>query len=97
MPRAASGLMPLIRLERGGDKPLHAQLTGGLRAAIARGELAPGQKLPSSRQLALELGLSRVPVLTAYGQLIAEGFLETRAAAATFVARALPVPSSVEA
>lgn len=90
MPRAATGLMPLIRLERGGGKPLHVQLAGGLRAAIARGELASGQQLPSSRRLAIELGISRVPVLAAYGQLVAEGFLETRAAAATYVARALP-------
>ena len=58
--------------------------------AIVRGNLRPGQRVPSSRSLAVELGISRIPVLNAYAQLLAEGYFESRKGAGTFVSDALP-------
>src|SRR5437868_13823658 len=54
------------------------------------GQLRPAQLIPSSRELARELRVSRLPVLNAYAQLIAEGYLESRAGSGTFVASSLP-------
>lgn len=79
-----------LSLERGGPAPLHAQLTEALRDLILTGRAAPGARLPASRQLAQELSVSRQTALTALDQLIAEGYLETRPGAGTFVARDLP-------
>ncbi len=86
---ALDGIVPLIPLDRGARRPLHLQVCDGFRAAIARAELRPGQRIPSSRQLAAALGLSRMPVLTAYAQLTAEGYFEARAGAGTCISRAL--------
>jgi GntR family transcriptional regulator/MocR family aminotransferase len=60
------------------------------RSAILRGDLRPGQIVPSTRGLALELEISRMPVLTAYAQLIAEGYFETRVGLGTLISEALP-------
>src|SRR5690606_37542076 len=57
---------------------------------ILEGRLRPGQRVPSTRVLALGLGVSRLPVLTAYDQLIHEGFLSGRVGSGTFVSRGLP-------
>jgi GntR family transcriptional regulator / MocR family aminotransferase len=70
--------------------PLHRQLYDGLRAAILAGRLAAGARLPATRVLAAELGVSRNTVLDAYAQLLAEGYVEGRAGSGTFVSRALP-------
>ncbi|MFK7966488.1 MAG: PLP-dependent aminotransferase family protein [Burkholderiaceae bacterium] len=64
-------------------------LTGQLRAAIVAGTLAPGARLPASRQLASDIALSRNTVSIAYERLIAEGLLDTRPGAGTFVATSL--------
>ncbi|MBR0788019.1 PLP-dependent aminotransferase family protein [Bradyrhizobium manausense] len=66
----------LIDLNRAGDEGLVAQLTGQLRGLIAAGRLAKGRELPSSRQLASDLGVSRNTVTYAFEQLAAEGYLE---------------------
>src|SRR4029077_10292441 len=60
-----------------------------LRENIRRGRLPAGTRLPSTRGLAVELGVSRGVVTEAYGQLGAEGYLETRQGAAVRVARAV--------
>jgi GntR family transcriptional regulator/MocR family aminotransferase len=80
------GLDLLVTVDRDGDRPLRAQLEDQLRDAIRRGALHAGTPLPSTRQLAAELGLSRGVVVEAYAQLAAEGFLLARAGAATRVA-----------
>jgi GntR family transcriptional regulator/MocR family aminotransferase len=82
----------LLRLDRARVEPLHSQLEGELREAIRTGRLRPGERLPSSRVLAAELGLSRGLVLVCYQQLQAEGYLTTRAGAATRVAAGARVP-----
>lgn len=69
---------------------LARQLARGLREAIARGELQPGEQLPSTRTLAASLGLSRGTVSEAFEQLVAEGCLEARVGSGTRVARPDP-------
>jgi GntR family transcriptional regulator/MocR family aminotransferase len=61
------------------------------------GRLHPGQRVPSTRSLAKELNISRIPVLSAYEQLYAEGYLETFVGAGTCVARAIPGEAFVPA
>ncbi len=90
MKRAPSGLAPLIAIDRSAGKPLHRQIYDAYRAAIVERRLRPGQRIPSTRVLAAELGVSRFPVLNAYAQLLAEGFFEGRIGAGTVVSSALP-------
>jgi GntR family transcriptional regulator / MocR family aminotransferase len=66
--------------------PLHAQIEAQLRDAVRSGRLAADERLPSSRALAAELGVSRGVVVEAYGQLAAEGYLAVRPGAAPRVA-----------
>ncbi|MBV9003611.1 MAG: PLP-dependent aminotransferase family protein [Solirubrobacterales bacterium] len=77
----------LVELERDGDVPLYEQLERTLRDAIRHGRLHASTRLPSSRGLAAELGISRGVVTSAYDQLAAEGYLETRQGAHVRVAR----------
>lgn len=90
MEKASSALLPVIGIDRKAALPLHKQIYDSLREHIIRGSLRAGQQMPSTRALAVELKLSRIPVLTAYSQLLAEGYCETRAGAGTFVSRSLP-------
>jgi GntR family transcriptional regulator / MocR family aminotransferase len=90
----------LIALARDGRVPLRAQLEAQLREAVGSGRLAGGVRLPSSRSLAAELGVSRGVVVEAYGQLVAEGYLAVRRGAAPVVAEGVerrPVEASPEA
>src|SRR5437879_5615236 len=91
-----SGLGPelLLRLDRGSGQPLRTQLEAGLREAIRSGRLQGGERLPSSRELARELGVSRGLVQECYGQLLSEGYLTSQIGSATRVAaRAYPAAS----
>jgi GntR family transcriptional regulator / MocR family aminotransferase len=83
-----AGLSPelLVPLDRNAAEPLRAQLEGALRAAIQSGRLKLGERLPSSRELAAGLGVSRGLVQDCYNQLQAEGYLSTRVGSATRVA-----------
>jgi GntR family transcriptional regulator/MocR family aminotransferase len=69
---------------------LALQIASGLAAAIRRGLFKPEEALPSSRQLAEDLGVNRNTVLNALRELEAEGWVETRVGAGTFVCRTLP-------
>lgn len=77
--------MARISIERGSGAPLYRQLRMALEHEIATGALDPRLPLPSSRELARELGLSRNTVNTAYLELEAEGFVEARARQGIFV------------
>lgn len=90
MKRVASGILPVIAVDRKAPKALHQQIYDGYRAAIIDGRLPPRQRIPSSRGLASALGVSRFPVLNAYAQLMAEGYLESRVGAGTVVSSSLP-------
>jgi GntR family transcriptional regulator / MocR family aminotransferase len=85
----SSGILPLIPIDRKSSIPLHRQVYTGFRNAILRGDLTPGQQVPSSRALAITLSISRFPVLDAYSQLLAEGYFESRAGTGTFVSSSL--------
>jgi GntR family transcriptional regulator / MocR family aminotransferase len=75
-----------VELDRRGEVPLHEQLERTLRDAIRDGRLQAGARLPSSRGVAADLGISRGVVTSAYEQLAAEGYLETRQGAPVRVA-----------
>jgi len=92
-----SGLSPglLVRLDRSAGQPLRTQLEAGLREAIRDGRLRGGERLPSSRELARELGVSRGMVQECYGQLLAEGYLTSRTGSATRVADIKERPAPV--
>ncbi len=90
MKRAPGGYSPAISVDRKEAKPLHRQIYDSYRTKIINRDLEPGQQIPSSRALAVELGVSRIPVLNAYAQLLAEGYFESRLGAGTFVSSALP-------
>jgi GntR family transcriptional regulator/MocR family aminotransferase len=91
-----SGLSPelLVRLDRSAREPLRTQLEASLREAIREGRLRGGERLPSSRELARELGISRGMVQECYGQLLAEGYLTSRTGSATRVADISGQPAS---
>ena len=80
--------MVLIPLE--GDGPLYRRLYRHFRAEILSGHLPAGTRLPATRALADELGVSRNVVLSAYQQLVDEGYAEPRKGAGTFVTPELP-------
>src|SRR5580700_9889709 len=71
-------------------RPMYRQLYDWFQGAIMSGQLRPGQRVPSTRSLAAELKISRVPVLSAFEQLHAEGYLETFVGAGTCVASSIP-------
>jgi len=75
-----------IRVDPKATEPKHRQIYAALREAILRGELRANEAIPSTRQLAQRIGVSRNTVLAAYELLIGEGFLESRGGAGTFVA-----------
>jgi GntR family transcriptional regulator / MocR family aminotransferase len=83
-----SGLGPdlLLRLDRGSGLPLRSQVAAGVREAIRTGRLHVGERLPSSRELARDLGVSRGLVQECYAQLISEGYLTSQLGSATRVA-----------
>src|SRR4051812_22561800 len=93
MKKIAGGFSPIISIDRTLAKPLHEQICDAYRAAIRNGNLGAAEKVPSSRELALELGVSRPTVSTAYEQLVAEELFERRKGAGTFIAKALPQQS----
>ena len=80
-----------------GNGPLFQQVYLGLRQAILAGSFRGDGRLPSTRDLADQLGISRSVVLQAYDQLLAEGFVTGRSGSGTYVAQDLPSSRSVPA
>lgn len=86
-----SGSVALVTaLERGSRVPLNRQLYVGLRKDILTGRLVGGTRLPSTRELAEGLGVSRNTVMNAFRQLLAEGYLEGKMGSGTYVTDSLP-------
>src|SRR4051812_1464822 len=83
----------LVHLTRDSGVALHRQIEASIRGAIRAGRLPRGTSLPPTRTLADELGVSRGVVVEAYQQLIAEGYLTSRAGGYTRVAIAPEVPA----
>lgn len=88
--RGSAGLVPWLDLDQHDDVPLYLQLYEQLRRAVLNRRLGPGARLPSSRTLASELGLSRATVIEAYDRLWSEGYLEARVGSGTRVTATLP-------
>ena len=84
------GVPSLISIDRRLARPLYQQIYDSFRMRVLRGELRAGQLVPSTRELARELRVSRLPVLDAYAQLHAEGYFESKVGAGTFIAASLP-------
>jgi len=82
--------MPIRDLHLDGDGPAYQQIYRSIRCAILSGRAGAGLRLPSSRWLADDLGVSRTTVLAAYDQLTAEGYAEARVGSGTYVAPQLP-------
>ncbi len=101
MGNSSAPILPIVAIDRRAPMPIHKQVYDGYRTAILRGNLRPGQQIPSTRELAAEVRVSRFPILHAYAQLLAEGYFESRVGSGTFVASSLPepiisTPSSIE-
>jgi GntR family transcriptional regulator/MocR family aminotransferase len=75
-----------VPIERSSGIPLIRQVYEQVRVRILRGELVAGTRLPSTRQLATDLHVSRNVVLEAYDLLLAEGYIEGRPGSGTYVA-----------
>lgn len=79
-----------LTLDEAAAEPLYRQLEDQIRTAIWEGRLQPGERLPSTRRLAKDLGAARNTAINAYNQLIIEGYLVTAAGSGTRVAQNLP-------
>ncbi len=90
MKKVPSGIVPVIAVDRKAPDALYQQVYDAYRSAIVAHTLRPGERVPSTRMLAKELGISRIPILNAYAQLLAEGYFESRVGAGTVVSRSLP-------
>ena len=78
------------RLDRASETPLFRQLYLHVRSSIVSGGMSAGARLPSTREFARATGVSRASAVAAYEQLLAEGYIEGRVGAGTFVAHDLP-------
>jgi GntR family transcriptional regulator/MocR family aminotransferase len=81
-----------FEVDRAADAPVFRQIYLQLRLAILSGTLRPATKLPSTRELATQLGVSRSAVVSAFEQLLAEGYAVGKKGAGTYIASDLPEP-----
>lgn len=79
-----------VHVSLSGRADLTSQVYLQLREAVLDGRLGPGDRLPPTRVLAAQLAVSRGTITTAYDRLVAEGFLESRPGAGSFVSRCAP-------
>lgn len=79
-----------LRIEQNSGVPLGPQIVRQIKLAIANGRVAPGERLPSARDLAAELRVNFHTVRKAYGELEREGLLHSARGRGTFVAESLP-------
>jgi GntR family transcriptional regulator / MocR family aminotransferase len=82
-----------IPIDRQHDTPLYQQIERYLRQSIIAGALVPATRLPAARQVAQDLGVSRITVENAYAVLEADGLVERRAGSGTYVMRPGELPS----
>jgi GntR family transcriptional regulator/MocR family aminotransferase len=79
-----------VAVDRGATDPAYVQLYGQVRDLILAGRLVPGARLPSSRALAAEIGVSRTTIVAAYDHLQSEGYLDGRGGSGMYVTATLP-------
>ncbi len=82
--------LPLNLRERARGTPLYRWLYDELRSAILSGHQRPGARLPATRDLAAQYGLSRPTIVTAFEQLRSEGYVEGKVGSGTYVSKTLP-------
>ena len=85
-----SSTLPLNLREPRAGMPLYRWLYDEVRAAILAGHLRPGGRLPATRDLATQYGLSRPTIVTAFEQLQSEGYVEGKTGSGTYVSQTLP-------
>jgi GntR family transcriptional regulator/MocR family aminotransferase len=83
--------LPFIKVDRKASRPVYEQLYEGIRAAILNGILRPNDRLPATRLIAEELGVSRNIVVMAFEQLGMEGYIQSRSGSGSFVAAEIPM------
>ena len=88
--RLPASFIPPMELDLESETPLYRQISVWFQRAILAGRLQPGQRVPSTRALAKALSISRIPVLSAYELLIAEGYFQPFVGAGTCVSLAIP-------
>jgi GntR family transcriptional regulator/MocR family aminotransferase len=81
-----------FEVDRAADAPVFRQIYLQLRSAILSGTLRRATRLPSTRELAAQLGVSRSAVVSAFEQLLAEGYTFGKKGAGTYIASDLPEP-----
>ncbi len=86
MRKIGGALLSMLTLDRNSGTPLTRQLENKIRKAVLDGSLPQTTRLPSTRQMAEELVVSRLTIKNAFEQLISEGFLEARHGSGTYVA-----------
>src|SRR5918999_5995698 len=89
MPKRTSAL-PLALPQRSSSAPASQWLSSALRTEILEGRLRPGARLPATRDLARQYGLSRGTIVSAFDQLKSEGYIEGSVGSGTFVNQTLP-------
>ena len=89
MKTRAGAILSSIWIDRSLDRKISVQLYMGLRDIILSGGLKGGERLPATRTLASETGVSRTTVIDAVSRLVAEGLLESRIGAGTFVSQTM--------
>jgi len=89
--RAGGALLLSVGIDHASSRPVSTQLYVILRDLILSGGFAAGDRLPASRTLARDLTLSRTTIIEAFDRLTAEGLIESRVGAGTYVSKALEV------
>lgn len=85
-----------LHIDAGDGTPIYVQLERGIRAAIATGRLKPGEKLPTVRQLAVDLSINPNTVIRAYRELEIRGIIDTQQGTGTFISEDSPAPDKAE-
>ncbi len=93
---AGGVLLPALKVEPDAVTPITIQLAGALRDLVLSGDLQPGERLPSTRTLAEDIGVSRTTVVNVYEQLATEGIIESRVGAGAFVSEALELRRPIQ-
>ena len=88
--RSTAAHLAALSLDPTAETPLYRQLYFAIREAILTGRLQPGTRLPSTRTLARDLAMSRNTAVSAYEQLLTEGYLDGRVGAGSYVSTVLP-------
>ena len=90
MEHSVAAHLAALSIEKSSDGPLYRQIKLAIRGAILSGRFKTGQRLPASRTLAADFRLSRHKVVTAFDQLVADGYSDGRTGAGTYVSSTLP-------